>query len=133
MVADVSEGVQTIRIGKDWATLSATRQEFLAIIDVNKATIQTVELVTDLATTSDGTNRWTFQIRNLTQANDLLAAAADTNGAFGDFAVDTQKTLTPDQNTQVSDGDVLELQAVKVGTTQGDPTRFHVQLKYFVG
>jgi hypothetical protein len=130
--SEATERVVALRVGKDWATLSATRTEYLAVIDVPKATIEAVELVSTTATTSDGSNKWTFQITNVTQSNNLLASAADTNGALGDLAVDTRKTITPDQNTQVVDGDVLELVATKTGSP-GDPTRLHVQLKYSRG
>ena len=80
----------------------------------NAGVVKRVTLVSDTTTTSDGSNNWAFQIRNKTQATNLLSTAANTNGA--EITADVVYAVTPDQNATVAADDVLELQVTETGT-----------------
>jgi len=71
-----------------------------------------VTLVSDTATTgSDGTNNWTFQVRNLTAAVNLLSTAKTTNGS--EISADAVYDLNPNQNQTIAANNVIELQITK--------------------
>jgi len=93
-------------------------------------TIVNAYLINNGSTTSDGSNKWTFQLRNLTAGNDLLSTAKTTNGA--EIAADTAYALTPNQNLTLAAGDIIELQAVETGTATSLGTQFACQITYTV-
>jgi len=73
-------------------------------------------LVSDTPTAgSNAGNNWSFQLRNLTAAVNLLSAAKTTNG--NEMGADAPYPLDPNQNLKISQfgGDVIELQIVKTG------------------
>jgi hypothetical protein len=63
---------------------------------------------------SSGTDYWTFQIRNVTAAVNLLSTAATTNGTAA--TADTAFSITPNQNATLTNGDVLQMQVTETGT-----------------
>jgi hypothetical protein len=71
-------------------------------------------LLSSAATTSDGSNLYTFQLRNNTQSLSLLSAAKSTNGA--DLAANVAYSLAPDQNLTLTAGDALILTVTETGT-----------------
>ena len=78
-------------------------------------TIANVLLVSDTDTSgSDASNKYDFQVSNVTQSQNLLSAAATTNGA--EITQDVVKEITPDQNASITQGDVLKLSITKTGT-----------------
>jgi hypothetical protein len=95
-------------------------------------TIQEVMIVSDTATSgSDGSNKFDFQVSNRTQTEDLLSVLATTNSA--ELAIDVAKSVTPDQNATIDQGDVLEFQIVKTGTpTDLSSAEVMVQVIYSV-
>ncbi len=107
-----------------WGTVSATTSEYGCAPSI-PVYIDKVTLISSLATTSDGGNNWTFQLHNRTATLTLFATAPTTNGS--EFVVDTAKVLTPDQNTLITAGEVLELVATLTGTP-GNLGQFHVQI-----
>ena len=93
---------------------TTNRYLFVAPYDCN---IATVSIVSDTAVATNNTNYYSFQVQNLTQAEALLSAAQTTETTGGAaIAVDTPYAVTPDQNSVISDGDVLELQVTEAGT-----------------
>lgn len=108
-----------------WAVPAASRYEVVEVY-----------ILSDTATTgSDGSNNWSFQVRNLTASEDLCSAAATTNGS--EIAADTRYALGVDQNNDktalASAGEVLELQITKTGTpTDLSGARVLFQLDYKV-
>ena len=103
--------------------LAASVNKFIFIAPT-RCVISNIKLVSDTATTdSNGTNKWTFQIANLTQTLDLCSTAKTTNGA--EMAGDTAYDLGVDQNLVLSAGDVLELQITK-GATPTDLTNAQI-------
>lgn len=85
----------------------------------NNAVLETVDIVSDTASTgSVAGQHYEFNVHNLTQSYDMLAANVST--VTTDLAADTVYTLTPDQTTIISKGDVIELQVSVAGT----PTDF---------
>ena len=96
----------------DWDG-TAQRYVFVAPYDCK---IDQVQIVSDTGIAASDTNYYAFQVQNLTQAEALLASSKSTE-ATGGFAVtaDIPYTLDPDQNTVVSDGDVIELQVTETG------------------
>jgi archaellum component FlaG (FlaF/FlaG flagellin family) len=76
-----------------------------------------MSIVSDTAVAASDTNYYAFQVQNLTQAEALLSAA-QTTMATGGTAItgDTLYAVSPDQNSVISDGDVLELQVTETGT-----------------
>lgn len=79
-------------------------------------TILRMSYLPELATSSDGSNYYTFQVHNRTAANTLIASAPTTNG--NDFVANTRWDLGVDQNLSISESDVLESTA----TVTGSPT-----------
>lgn len=92
-------------------TLSATDNKYLHICGPGTTTISDVLIVSETGVTSDVTNYWTFQVRNVTAAVNLRSAAKSTNGAA--ITADTVYALGLDQNLTPASGDVLQLQATK--------------------
>lgn len=113
---------------------NASGNHFLWTIPVSdRYAVSDVYLLSDTATTSsDGTDNWTIQVRNLTGAVDLVATAKTTNGA--EIAADTRYAMGVDQNSAKADldgGDVLELQITKNGTpTDLSGAKVCVQIDY---
>ena len=89
---------------------SATFDRFLAI-GRGAMTILDCKLLVGTTIASSGTDYWTFQIRNVTAAVNLLSTAATTNGTAA--TADTAFSITPNQNATLTNGDVLQLQVTK--------------------
>ena len=93
---------------------TAQRYVFVAPYDCK---IDQVSVVSDTGVAASDSNYYAFQVQNLTQAESLLAAAKTTKVTGGTaITVDVAYVLDPDQNTVVSDGDVIELQVTETGT-----------------
>ncbi|MEM7396007.1 MAG: hypothetical protein AAF492_27045, partial [Verrucomicrobiota bacterium] len=104
--------VVTQRIGG----FSTTENRFLFAAP-SLCQVTRVILISDTATTlSSIVRHWTFQVRNLSQANDLLATARSTSDS--EIGVHTTYDLFPDQNQSLSANDILQLQI----TSTGGPT-----------
>ena len=76
-------------------------------------TIVEAYLIVGTSTSSSAGNKWGIQVRNLTQAEDLISSAYDTNGA--DLSADAATALGVDQNLTIAAGDILEIQFVATG------------------
>jgi len=87
-------------------SITATSTIPLAVLDAD-ATVESLEIVTETTTFSDATDHWTIQLHNATQAEDLFAAAFDTDAT--DFAAGTPITIPVDQNEEVAAGDYLRV------------------------
>lgn len=81
-------------------------------------TVSEVSILSDTATSSDGSNNWAFQVTNKgtdgTGTNTLLSTAKNTNGA--DIAAYDSYALGVDQNTSVSANEGLQITATETGT-----------------
>lgn len=95
-------------------------------------TISDIKIISDTATTgSDGSNLYTFQIENVTAANNLKASAKSTNGA--DISANTVYAIGVDQNLTLATGNVLRLVVVKTGSpTSLASAKIMVQVNYTV-
>lgn len=131
-------GVQAVTFAKDWGTLSATRDEFVCVCDTgHKMFIENVALVSDAASTSDGSNNWSFELYNVTKADGH--SISTTDGSMGDFSADVAiKIIGASASDKINnggfdidDGDILELRVIKTGSP-GDLTRFHVQATFTI-
>lgn len=113
---EASNTLNTRVAGMQIGGFNATEQKYVFIVPFNDCYIDTFNLLSDTASSgSDGSNNYAFQLRNLTQGEDLLATAVNTNG--NEIAADTPYQITPDQNnTALPVGDVIELQITKTGT-----------------
>ncbi len=79
--------------------------------------IDQVQIVCDTAVAANDTNYYAFQVQNLSEAEALLSSAVTTQATGGAaIAADVPYGLDPDQNTVISDGDVIELQVTETGT-----------------
>ncbi len=79
--------------------------------------IDDVVLVSDTGVTAHDTNYWSFQIANLTDAGNLMAAAVTTKATGGTaITADTGYRLTPDQNNTLGVMEVIEFQATEAAT-----------------
>ena len=95
---------------------SGTDQRYLFVAPY-ACVIDGVQLVSDVAVAANDTNYYSFQVQNLTAGESLLAAVQTTKVTGGSaITADTPFTIAPDQNTVISDGDVLELQITGSGT-----------------
>jgi hypothetical protein len=66
------------------------------------------------ATTSDASNLWTWNLRNLVTNNTLFATPPTTNG--NDLVAVTRKLLIPDQNLTLAAGAALQFEFTETGT-----------------
>lgn len=96
-------------------SVSATGSGILFVVPTG-ATIESLVLCSRTATSSDGSNYWTWQLRNASDSLDLFATAPVSNA--DDLAADTPKVLTPDQNLSPGASKVLVL----TWTATGSPT-----------
>ena len=77
--------------------------------------VEGIIINSDTATSgSDGSNNYTFMLRNLTTATDLMASAVTTNG--NEIGENTAYTIAADQNQTISQNDVIGLVITKTGT-----------------
>jgi len=91
--------------------------------------VHRVRVLSDTATAaSDGANNWGFQIVNVTQVNDLLAAILQTDAT--EITADTPYDVTADQNQTVAVDDLLELQITKTGAPTSPLAEVAVQFEY---
>lgn len=95
-------------------TLSATDNKYLAAAGTGTWTITDVLIISETGVTSDASNLWTFNVRNLTASVNLRSAAKSTNGAA--ITADTAYALGLDQNLSPTSADVLQLQMTKTGS-----------------
>lgn len=109
--------------------ISATKNFYL-LGGSAAVTVLDALIISETATTSDGSNKWTVQVQNLTTTNNLRSAAYDTN-ADADFAADTPLALGLDQNLGVALNDVLQIQFTKTGSP-GTITNALIILRYTV-
>lgn len=74
-----------------------------------------ITVLSDDATTSDGSNNWSFQLYNRTQSDEeLFATDPTTNG--GEITANTVWRQATDQNQTITADDVLELVATLTGS-----------------
>ncbi len=95
-------------------TISATDNKYLWIAGPGTVTISDVVLVSETGVASHATDKWDFQVRNLTASVNLRSSAKTTNGAA--ITADTAYALGLDQNLSPSSGAVLQLQMTKGGS-----------------
>lgn len=113
--AQVDAMIHTITIPVGAQTASFDR--FLAI-GRGTMTILDCKFLSGTTIASSGTDYWTFQIRNVTAAVNLLSTAATTNGTAA--TADTAFSITPNQNATLTNGDVLQMQVTETGTASMD-------------
>ena len=102
-------------VGQTLGDVSASNDHFLFIAPCNLKIIN-VQFVTETTDAIDATDFWTFQIANLTDSVNLMAAVVTNETGGTAITADTPYDLTPDQNQDVNKGDVLELQMVKAAS-----------------
>lgn len=93
--------------------ISATADTYIFAAGV-ASTITNVTLATTASLTSNGTDNWDVNVRNLTGAVDLKAADYNTN-TDGDFTADARNDLGLDQNLSITATHLLEIQFTKNG------------------
>jgi hypothetical protein len=98
--------------------LDATDQKrvFVAPAAPGKYYIRAAYLTTETALAINGTNYRSFQLTNVTDTEDLLAAAVTTFTGGTAITADTPYAITPDQNNALDAGDVLELVQTKTAS-----------------
>jgi hypothetical protein len=123
-------GTSWVVIGPIWANGSARRvpvndqaaglaggEAFFVPPQPTKLVVTNLCVLSDTATAaSDGTNNWTFEIYDVTNAQSLFSVLPSTNG--DELAVDTPKLWAPDQNATIAADTVLEVRV----TANGVPT-----------
>lgn len=117
LLKDLGHQVVVIDLG----ALTASKNVYI-LCPSDSVTIQRLRLVPDAATVSTaGVNEWSFQLRNKSSAVNLFSASPTTATAVGgvgggvEFAIDVSWNLTPNQNANMTVGQVLEFQITKVG------------------
>jgi hypothetical protein len=81
----------------------------------NRCVIRKIKLVSDTTTaSSDGSNKYTFQVVNLTKTLNLLSTAKTTNGA--EITQHVAYNLGADQNLVIDANDIIQLQITKTGS-----------------
>lgn len=100
--------------GSDQKTILITRP---TMPDGCEAEIEKFSFATETSITANDTNYWSFQVANLTDTKDLLSAAQTTKATGGSgITADTVWEITPDQNTTLGAGKILELQVTKAAS-----------------
>jgi hypothetical protein len=101
----------------DQAAGLAGGEAFFVPPQPTKLVVTNLCVLSDTATAaSDGTNNWTFEIYDVTNAQSLFSVLPSTNG--DELAVDTPKLWAPDQNATIAADTVLEVRV----TANGVPT-----------
>ncbi len=102
-----------------------------------KGTVAKLVLVPDTTTvTSTGAKEWTFQLRNITQALNLFSGTVGTGTALGgvgggaELTINAAFVLTPNQNANTNENDVLQLQIAQVGAPTA-VTDVRAQVDYY--
>lgn len=109
---DVPAGLRSLEVLQ--GALTATISRFVAPYKY-RLRIDELVVVSDDATTSDGSNNWAFQLFNRSQSDEtLFATAPTTNGS--EIAANTTWRVACDQNRTIEADDVLELVATKTGS-----------------
>lgn len=94
-------------------TVGATGDHFVYHAD-KAVVVEKITLVSDAGVAASDTDYFSFQVRNLTAAADLLSAAQTTMATGGTAIVaDTAWDITPNQNATLAAGAILELQVTK--------------------
>ena len=93
--------------------LSASADRFIKIC-ASSTVVVNAYILNGTTIAADAVNYWSFQIRNVTGAVNLLSSAVTT--AATPITADTAFALTPNQNLSPSDGAVLQLQITKTAS-----------------
>lgn len=80
----------------------------------HQAVVTGLALFHKTATTSDGSNLWTWNLRNLVTNNTLFSTPPTTNG--NDLVANTRKLLVPDQNLTIAAAAALQFEFTETGT-----------------
>lgn len=132
----------------DWDVIGAisddaSRQIFVVDIGIATATggkvlfaaprsvhVESVTLLAE-STSHDASNYYSFQVRNVTQSQDLVATpvATEPDPGAGNIATETPYLIATDQNQVVASGDVLKLNWTKTGSP-GDIANLVAQISY---
>jgi hypothetical protein len=113
----VNKGQVDARLAAAPVTVSITgTANSLLWIAPAACTISDVLLVSSAATSgSNASNNWSFNVRNVTQSENLRSAGKSTNGA--EIAAETAYALALDQNlTGIAQNDVLRLDVTQTGS-----------------
>lgn len=112
----VNKGQVDARVISNTVPIGSQSASFDRFVVIGRGTMTIVSAYILVGTTvaADAGNYWSFQIRNVTAANNLLAAAKTT--AATAITADTVFDLAPDQNLTVANGDVLQLQVTKTSS-----------------
>lgn len=103
---------------------------YFMMVAPSEVKITKVSLVVDTTVAVDTTNYWQVQLANMTQIDNLLATADNTNYDTA-LTADTVYEITPDQNTYLREDDVLELQLTK-NASASNLSGLAVQVEYVV-
>ena len=107
-------------------TINATKTISIGLAQ-DQVVITGLALYHRTATTSDGSNLWTIDLKRDTDDASMFATPPTPNGA--DFAAKTAKVLTPDQNQSIATpGKGLALVLTKTGSAT-DLTDLLVQVR----
>jgi hypothetical protein len=121
-VAPLASAWQIGTFRHDMGAVSATTTAERLFVAPAACTITRIGLIGDTATTSSSGNEWQFSLDNVTQTLALFSATVGTYTALGgvgggaELAADTIYDLTPDQNTAIAQGDVLDFTLTAAGT-----------------
>jgi len=107
----------------------ATDQAYIFVAPY-ACTIVKIVLVESLGHAIDGTNYWTFQVRNLTAGNNLLSTAMTNNTGGSPIPTDAIYDLSADQNLTLTENDVLELQVTETNAANA-LTDLMCQVEYY--
>lgn len=113
----VNKGQVDARLAAAPVTVSITgTANSLVWVAPAACTISDVLLVSSAATSgSNASNNWSFNVRNVTQSENLRSAGKSTNGA--EIAAETAYALALDQNlTGIAQNDVLRLDVTQTGS-----------------
>jgi len=98
----------------DLGTLSASVTKWLPV-PLTGVEILSIAILSDTSTSSDGSNKWTFQVRNRTASENLFATAPTTNGA--ELTANVASVRSCDQNNDdIAAGSALDLVITKTGS-----------------
>lgn len=120
VVAPLSVNGSRFLLLQEYASLSASVDRYMFVAP-STCIVERVVLISDTGTSSSSGNEWQWELHNLTAANQLFSSTVGTFTSLGgvgggnDLIGDQPELLIPDQNQQISAGDLLMFRWQDVG------------------
>lgn len=120
IVGPLAVNASRLLVAQEYDSLAASADRYIFVAP-STCIVEQVVLVSDTGTSSSSGNEWQWELHNLTAANELFSNTVGTFTSLGgvgggnDLIGDQPEYLVPDQNAQISAGDLLMFRWQDVG------------------